>query len=244
MPATGLTAESGGQPELPEKGQALIIIVGTGKLARELLAELPALCASPVAAWPQPAPEKPAIVVHAGSGRELDEVMAYCRDTAAVLVELATGSALEQAPVAFPLVLCPNTNILMLKVMNMLATNGPHLRNYPVRISESHQAGKTSVPGTAVSMAQSLGVAASDIVSIRDPRVQEKELGMAPEHLGRHAYHRIEIADATTRVVLETRVLGDAPYAAGVAQIIAAIEARRLENRLYHINEFVEKSWL
>ena len=222
----------------------VIIVVGSGKLARELLAELPSLCPAPVLSWPQPAQERPAIVIHAGSGRSLAEVVHYCRETASVLMELATGSALENQPTAFPVVLCPNTNILMLKLMSMLATSGELFRNHPVRVTESHQAGKTSVPGTAVTMAEALGVAAAKIVSIRDPQVQEKELGMAPEHLARHAYHRIEIGDAGTSIVLETRVTGSTPYAAGVARIVAAIATHRLDKRLYHINEFIERGWL
>lgn len=222
----------------------MIVVVGTGKLARELLAELPSRCASPVAAWPPAAAGKPVIVVHAGSGRELKEILAYCRKTGSVLVELSTGSAVEQMSPDFPLVLCPNTNILMLKVMNMLAASAAQFHQHPVRITESHQAGKTSVPGTAVSMARSLGVPATEIVSIRDPQVQERELAIAPEHLARHAYHRIEIGDGATRVVLETRVVGDTPYADGVARIIAAIQAHPLEQRLYHINEFVEQAWI
>lgn len=222
----------------------MIIVVGSGKLARELLSELPSLCPAPVLSWPQPAQGKPAIVIHAGSGRSLAEVVHYCQETASVLMELATGSALEKQPTAFPVVLCPNTNILMLKLMSMLATSGELFRNHPVRVTESHQAGKTSVPGTAVTMAEALGVAAEKIVSIRDPQVQEKQLGMAPEDLARHAYHRIEIGDAATSIVLETRVTGGTPYAAGVARIVAAIATHRLDKRLYHINEFIERGWL
>lgn len=222
----------------------MIVVVGTGKLARELLAELPLLCASPVLPWQQRPQGKSLIVLHAGSGKALDEVVRYCRETASVLVELATGSALENRRPEFPVVLCPNTNILMLKLMSMLATSGSLFHNHPVSLTESHQASKTSAPGTAVSIAKSLGVAATEIVSIRDPLVQEKKLGIAPEDLGRHAYHRIEIGDAATRLTLETRVVGSTPYAAGVARIIAAIESHRLDNRLYQITDFIEQAWL
>jgi len=221
-----------------------IIIVGNGKLGRELLAELPLLCSAQVGSWPQPPREKPAIVIHAGSGRTLEEVLRYCDATASVLMELATGSVLESRATTFPLILCPNTNILMLKAMNMITSSGALFRKHPVKIFESHQSGKTSVPGTAVSIAQSLGVAPAEIASIRDPQVQQTELGIAPENLERHAYHRIEIGDDSTRLVIETRVVGNTPYAAGVASIVEAIQDNPLDNRLYHINEFIERGWL
>jgi dihydrodipicolinate reductase len=222
----------------------VIVVVGSGKLARELLLELPALCTSPVFPWEQRPEGLPVVVVHAGSGRELEEVVRYCRENGSVLVELATGSGIESLAQGFPLVLCPNTNILMLKVMSMLAASGPLFRNHPVHLSESHQAAKTSLPGTAVHLAESLGIPVPEIVSIRDPLVQEKELGIPPEHLGRHAFHRIEIGDESTRVVLETRVTGDAPYADGVSRIIAAIAAHPLEPRVYPVTEFVELGWI
>lgn len=221
-----------------------VIIVGSGKLGRELLAELPQLGLSKVCAWPPTSDARPAIVIHTGSGRMLEEVVRFCEASSSVLMELATGSALEQRATSFPLVLCPNTNILMLKAMNMMANSGALFRRHPVKVFESHQSGKTSVPGTAVSIAQSLGIASTEIVSIRDPRKQEEELGIAPESLERHAYHRIEIGDESTRLVIETRIVGNTPYAAGVAGIVEAIRANLLDNRLYHINEFIERGWL
>ncbi|MDI9690464.1 hypothetical protein QM326_38275, partial [Burkholderia cenocepacia] len=65
------------------------------------------------------------------------------------LVELSTGSDLETGTYGFPVVLCPNTNILMLKFMSMLETSGHLFRDCDISVTESHQAGKTSVPGTA-----------------------------------------------------------------------------------------------
>jgi len=221
-----------------------IIIVGSGKLGSELLAELPHLGLLRVGAWPPASHHQPAIVIHTGSGRALEDVVRHCEASTSVLMELATGSALESRATSFPLVLCPNTNILMLKAMNMIAGSGALFRKHPVKIFESHQSTKTSVPGTAVSIAQSLGVAPTEIVSIRDPQVQQEELGIAPENLERHAYHRIEIGDDSTRLLIETRVVGSTPYAAGVASIIKAIQANALDNRLYHIDEFIARGWL
>lgn len=227
-----------------------VIVVGSGKLAQELLGGLamgPG-AAGAVVAWSGPGPDLrggSAIVVHAGSGRELEAVTAFCRATHSPLVELATGSALEQQQLhGFPVVLCPNTNILMLKFMAMLERSGALFHGERVSLTESHQAQKSSVPGTAVSMARSLGLPASAIESVRSAEVQRDALQIPPEHLARHAYHQVVIEDGVCRVALETRVYGDAPYAHGVGRIVAAVRAHPLEDRVYPVIEFVDNGWL
>ena len=222
-----------------------VFIVGTGKLATELLQALGADPATKALPWASRGGSlRQAIVVHAGSGRELGEVVAYCQATHSTLVELATGSAAETATQGFPVVLCPNTNILMLKFMHMLAQSGHLFNGYPITLTESHQQPKTSVPGTAVGMAQSLGLPSGAVRSVRDPREQADVLKIPPEHLARHAYHQIVIEDPVCSITLETRVYGASPYADGVARTIAAIRAHALEDRVYPIGEFVERQWV
>lgn len=222
-----------------------VYIAGTGKLATELLAKLNSTAAITISAWAgERTPESRAIVVHAGSGREIDGIASFCQRTSSVLVELATGSALEGAPATFPVVLCPNTNILMLKFMAMLERSGSLFTGSDIRLTESHQSAKTSVPGTAVAMANALGLAPAAITSVRDAAQQVAACGIPPAHLGRHAFHRIEITDGPCTIAMETRVYGDSPYASGVQQIISAIQQRELQARLYSINEFIEAGWL
>ncbi|WP_440108053.1 dihydrodipicolinate reductase [Acidovorax sp. BL-A-41-H1] len=222
-----------------------VIVVGSGKLARELLAALDAGLGGRVVAWRSGELQTAkSVVVHAGSGREIDEVRRFCETTQSALVELATGSVLEEGPVACPVILCPNTNILMLKFMAMLGRSGALFRGYRIGLVESHQAGKTSVPGTAVSMAESLGLDASEIRSVRDVQVQQNALQIPPEHLARHAFHEVAIEDGACSIRMETRVYGDAPYADGVAQIVAAVRRQALENRRYSILEFIDNGWV
>lgn len=223
----------------------LVQIVGSGKLATELLNELSLGTLFTVRRWSITSPvQGRSIVVHAGSGRELDDVCSYCRESGSVLIELSTGSKLEMAASGFPVILCPNTNILMLKFMNMLAKCGGLFKGYRIALTESHQAEKQSAPGTAIAMAQSLGLSAKDVVSIRNREEQLTALRIPVEHLGRHAVHSIQIEDTTCRISLETRVYGASPYADGVAKIIAAVASRQLENRAYAIDEFIEYGWV
>ncbi len=223
-----------------------IIIVGAGKLAQELLGYFAQQGTHQVCTWAalKGAQHVGAVVVHAGSGRELDEVVAYCMQTQSTLVELATGTGIEQRVLGFPVVLCPNTNILMLKVMAMLADHGRRFAPYTRRLTESHQAGKSSTPGTAVELAEAVGLRRDDIVSVRDAAEQQARLQIPAEHLARHAFHRLVIEDGLSSMTLETRVFGPAPYAEGLAHIVAAIGTHRLENRLYKVTEFIENDWL
>jgi len=232
-----------------------VIIAGTGKLATELLSGLQLPSAFQVVPWAhvanaaragRPVNEQAsqAIVVHAGSGRELDPIAAFCTATHSPLIELSTGSAIEATPRAFPVVQCPNTNILMLKFMAMLAQCGPMFSGYDIQLTESHQANKTSVPGTAVHMAESLGLQADDIQSVRDVAVQRAQLHIPEAELGRHAYHQVRIADGACSLALETRVGGDAPYAQGVAHIVVATAAHQLEDRVYPVMDFIHQGWL
>lgn len=222
-----------------------IIIAGTGKLATELLSALKIDGFAPAVSWANKRIKAgKTIVVHAGSGRELQAIAAYCEATHSPLVELATGSTIESMPVAFPVVLCPNTNILMLKCMSMLEHSGPLFRGYDIKLTESHQASKTSVPGTAVHMAASLGISQDDIQSVRDVGTQTADLQIPEADLARHAYHQVLIQDGPCSLKLETRVYGEAPYAHGVAQIITAVATHELENRVYSVMEFINNGWL
>ena len=223
-------------------------VAGNGKLARELLSALDLGQGFQVLPWAgRDKHDKAAtrsLVVHAGSGREIDALVRYCEQTQSVLLELATGSALEDTTPGFPLVLCPNTNILMLKFMAMLAASGSMFADCKISLTESHQAQKTSTAGTALSLANSLALPASAVRSVRDPVEQERVLAIPRQHLGRHAYHHIAIEDGCCTLSFETRVYGDTPYAEGVAKIVTAIRGRELENRRYEVTEFITRGWL
>jgi 4-hydroxy-tetrahydrodipicolinate reductase len=222
-----------------------IVVVGTGKLASELLGSPTLGAAGSVCAWAQrDSQAQPSMVIHAGSGRELAAVIAYCEATRAPLIELATGSELDLSSASVPIVLCPNTNILMLKFMSMLEHSGKLFRNYQIKLLESHQASKSSVPGTALSMAQALGLSEHEIRSVRDVSVQLNELNIPESQLARHAMHQIVIQDGDCSLSLETRVYGAAPYADGVAQIVAAVCQQKLEARVYSVLEFIKNGWL
>lgn len=222
-----------------------IIIVGSGKLATELLSSLGLSKTYQITSWPDGKNVATrSIVVHAGSGRELSSAVAYCRATASPLIELATGSDIERQSHGFLVVLCPNTNVLMLKFMLMLEMSGHLFRDCKVSLVESHQASKTSVPGTAVNIAQSIGIKAEDIRSVRDPDVQRTELQIPVDQLARHAYHQVRIEADGCELQLESRVYSASPYTDGVSRIIEVVLNHKLDHRCYSITEFLKNGWL
>ena len=207
------------------QAQHTIFIAGRGKLASELLDGLRGPGIGEVKRWPagRANPALPAIVVHAGSGRELPAVIAYCAQTGNLLLDLSTSpSALPAAP-SFPVVRCPNVNTEMLAFMAMVKNAAALFQGCAITLTESHQASKTSPPGTAIYLARALGLDEKAIRSVRDPVEQAGRLAIPAAHLQRHAYHEIVIHGPNADIRLETRVLGQTAYADGLARIIAAV---------------------
>jgi len=214
-----------------------ILVVGRGKLAEELLEGLKGPAISRVVRWhDRDGMERGAcMVVHAGSGRELREVVEFCSATGSALLNLSTGDAQFPSAPDFPLVLCPNVNMPMLRFMAMVKRASGYFRGQDIRITESHQASKRTKPGTAIHLANSLGVPETGIRSVRDPEAQREVLGIPSEFLDRHAYHEIVISDPEVEIRLETRVLGKSAYASGLAKVIELVAANRLRPGCYDI---------
>ncbi len=207
----------------------LIRIVGCGKLAEELLRELsgPAI-ARVVRFGGSDFPEgAPCIVVHAGSGRELGEVTGFCSRTGSMLLDLSTAGSRFPKTVSFPVVVCPNVNMQMLRFMAMVRQASRYFMGQDITVAESHQASKTTSPGTAVYLARSLGVPETAIRSERNPDVQEQALGIPTAFLDRHALHAITVRSPEVEIRLEAKVLGKSAYAAGLAQVITLLTRKR-----------------
>ena len=233
-------------PGQNQNQQYQVRVVGNGKLAVEILDKLKSDSVSSVISWNNKSSSSklPVIVVHAGSGRELEDAISFCSKNKSLLIELSTSSHLRTEEITFPAIVCPNANILILKFMLMIKKCRQLFENYEKTILESHQSRKTSKPGTAINLAESLGLQEDEINSVRDPDVQEKELGIPQEHLNRHAYHRIEIAEENVVLNFEAKVLGQSAYANGLAKIIEGITGKVLEPRVYDVLELVEYGWV
>ena len=223
-----------------------IFVAGSGKLANAILSSGLSFQSCEILKWDtryQTLDEK-AILVHAGSGRQLKECMKFCARTKSIFIELSTGLETETLKSDFPLIICPNTSILVLKTLNMLKTNGQNFENYSISITESHQSTKKTEPGTAYAFANSLKFPVDKIVSVRNPKIQQNEVGIPEEYLEKHAYHKIIIKDGSDEVTIETKVLGHDSYAKGVKLIIEAALINSLENRSYTVLDLIAGNML
>ncbi len=222
-----------------------IFIAGSGKLAQAILASKLSFPDCEIAAWEQrPETNEKSIIVHAGSGRQLTECINYCERTGSTLIELSTGLETETMEPSFTLIVCPNTSVLLLKVLNLLKLSGYYFKDNKVSILESHQSSKTSVPGTAFSFADALHFPPEKIISVRNTDVQRNEIGIPEEFLDKHAYHRIVIEDGPDEVLIETKVLGHASYIKGVKKIIEAVLKNSFEKKRYAIFELIDLNML
>lgn len=223
-----------------------IFVVGSGKLANAILSADLSFQSCEILKWESQyrTLNEKAILVHAGSGRQLAECFEFCVRTKTAFIELSTGLETETLEPDFPLIICPNTSILVLKTLNMIKANGRYFDNYKISITESHQSTKKTEPGTAYAFANSLNFSLDEIVSIRDPEIQRTEIGIPAGYLDKHAYHKIIIKDGNDEVTIETKVLGHDSYATGVKAIIEMVLKYRLENKRYTIFDIIDNGML
>ena len=220
-----------------------VFIVGRGKLAEELLHGLGSPIISRVVRWDErdSCEHGPCMVVHAGSGRELEDVVEFCSATGFMLLDLSTGGSQFPATITFPVIICPNVNMQMLYFMAMVKQSSRYFQGQDIRIAESHQASKSTKPGTAIHLAKSLGIPETDIRSERDPKVQSEVLGIPSSFLDRHAYHEIVIRNPEVEIRLETRVLGKSAYASGLAKVIEMVSGSKLGPGYHDVVDLVMK---
>lgn len=223
-----------------------IFVAGSGKLANAILNSDLSFQSCEILKWDtryQMLDEK-VILVHAGSGRQLKECVEFCDRTKSIFIELSTGLETEMLQPDFPLIICPNTSILVLKTLNMLKVNGRNFENYSISITESHQSTKKTEPGTAYAFANALKFSVDKIVSVRNPEMQQNKIGIPEEYLGKHAYHKIVIKDGNDEITIETKVLGHDSYAKGVKMIIEAALINSLENKRYTVLDLIANNML
>lgn len=221
--------------------QINVFVVGSGKLANTLLTSNLSLPLCNISKWESKFQnlEEKAIVIHAGSGRQLEECFKFCSRTKSVFIELATGLKTEKEKLDFPLIICHNTSIFVLKTLSILNAFGRDFNDYEISIIESHQSAKATEPATAYAFADSLKYPKDKIVSIRNNEIQRDIIRIPEEYLNKHAYHKISIRDGNEEIIIETKVLGHDSYAKGVKKIIEVVLKSNLENRKYTVLEII-----
>ena len=218
-----------------------IHIAGTGHMARVLVAVSRGSGVSS-SVWTDSAEGiSDSVLVHVGSGRQFAEAVRWCGITGTPFIQASTGqNGLLPTQPPCPLILAPNLALSIVQFLEVLPRFAATFKDMgmAVEITESHQARKKSVAGTALEFARILGVSASSIRSIRDP-AEQKKLGVPAEYLDSHAYHWITFTSGESSIQFSTRVNGPQSYAVGALKVAEKLIARRdeFQNRIYSVQE-------
>lgn len=182
------------------------------------------------------------LCIHAGSGKQYQEMLSYCQNNHTPLFQCSTGIIYPEElfiDIPFIFVDAPNFSVMIVKFLYMLEELGSIFHEYDISVIESHQSAKTSLPGTAREMAKSLAVGPESIKSIRDTEIQQNKFEIPEEHLGLHALHVIDIGTDDCRITFKTQVYGLNPYLVGMAKLLRNIDM--LSPGKYTITDLVRK---
>ena len=221
-----------------------IVVIGSGKLAGCIIDNLPKTDAegvfgSVVGYEDGMHVDYRSVFVHVGSGRQYAQSLKLAADCGSVYIQASTVKHTVMDPPregVIPFVHAPNLDLNIIRFLFWLKQAGALFGGERIKITESHQSGKTSVPGTAYKMAEALGVDPAAITSVRDPH-RQFELGITD--IGRHAWHRIAIGGGNSVITLETKVEGLLSYVEGLSRILKV--CGKLGKRNYEIEELVEE---
>ena len=119
-------------------------------------------------------------------------------------------------------------------MMAYAAENFPNLFNgYTLEIKESHQSTKVDTSGTAKAMVgyfNKLGVnfTENQIIKIRDPKIQQRDLGIPEEHLNGHGWHTytLDSPDRTAQFKFSHNINGRDIYAWGTFDAISFLQKK------------------
>jgi 4-hydroxy-tetrahydrodipicolinate reductase len=221
-----------------------VVIAGSGKLAKCILECKDLQLQYTLQSWDNFDRSQNAVIIHAGSGKQLGDIILYCSSNRCLLIQLSTGLEIGEYNETFPVIICPNISLLLVKFMYMLQKFGENFRDYEIQLTESHQSTKKSVPGTALHIADSLKLDRGKIITIRDKLRQQKELNIPDAFIDSHAYHEIKIKDNNVELVLKTSVYGHDGYAKGVEKLLKMVSDKSFENKLYNVTDLIGMGYL
>ena len=182
------------------------------------------------------------IFVHVGSGRQYEASVKEAQRRYFVYIQAATEHDIKMLTPQkddFLFIHAPNLAIIIIKFMYLMKMASPLFSNYTKSITESHQASKQSVAGTAVKLSENLHMDPAKISSIRNIDNQQM---LQVTNFNHHAYHRIEMIEGDASLQFISKIEGAAPYVDGLFEIVKIV--RKLEMQHYEIEDLVEQGLL
>jgi 4-hydroxy-tetrahydrodipicolinate reductase len=220
-----------------------VIVVGNGKLADAILDNFSTFSDLHIERYDTEIDaDSQTVFVHVGSGRQYEDSLSKAKSRGASYIQAATRKTIKMNPPAeqqIRYITASNLDINIIKLMYWLKMGESLFENEKISIVESHQKEKTSRPGTALKFCEYLNIDEESIKSIREPE-QQRELNI--QNIDHHAFHRIQIGDEDSRIIIETRIEGALPYVKGLARIIDCLP--ELESGNYEIDDLLKHDLL
>lgn len=220
-----------------------VIVVGNGKLADTILDNFSSYSDLQIQRYDTEVDaDRESVFVHVGSGRQYEDSLSKAISRGASYIQAATRKTIEMNPPAelqIRYISASNLDINIIKLMHWLKMGKYLFENEKISIIESHQKEKTSRPGTALKFCEYLNINEEAIKSIREPKPQ-RELNI--QNIDHHAFHRIQIGDEDSKIIIETRIEGAIPYVKGLARIIDCLP--ELESGNYEIENLLKHNLL
>ena len=222
-----------------------VIVVGHGKLANAIISTLPELDQkngyfNSIQTYEgQTNFPSPTILIHVGSGRQYQECLTLSLKQRCIFIQAATEKDIPMKPplpgeIVF--INAPNLDLRLIKLFYWLKLGATLFKQDEITITESHQATKTSVPGTAYKICDILGIDHSKVASIRNSDLQKELQIKTLEH---HAYHKLVIGSSDSQIKIETKIEGSASYVEGLYEVLKSIPKIPVSN--YEIEELIVK---
>ncbi len=225
-----------------------VVIVGHGKLANAISDHLPELDRTngsirSIRNYDEVTDKDTAtMLIHVGSGRQYHDSLAWAVRHHAAFIQAATEKAMLMVPPEpgnIVYIHAPNMAIHLMKLLYWLSLGAKLFQHDTMTMTESHQATKTSAPGTAYKMCHLLGIDTKDIRSIRDPAIQQT---LNITTLNQHAYHEIVIGGPQSHLKIMTKIEGFIPYVEGLYKILTALPNMPANN--YEVEDLVAKGYV
>jgi dihydrodipicolinate reductase len=228
-----------------------LIVVGSGKFASVFTEQLNAF--SKLQGGPILAPQNldsgmsgkitSGIVLHVGSGRQLQETIDFCQKHRLPLVQASSGLKPKlPSSLKFLFIDAPNLSLPIVRLLALLESFPRAFKEFNVQGTESHQSTKTTVPATAVRLNELLGGKPGTVKSIRNPKIQKTKFKVPKKHLSGHAIHQFSIKGQGAEITLGTRVLGRETYLYGLMAVAKYVIAHKPKPGQTSISELVRHS--
>lgn len=145
-------------------------------------------------------------------------------DASVYLLATNMQDSLAKIPHQAPVHIIPNTSQEVTDYIESVAAFHQAHSSWSAHITEYHQSSKQDISGTALAIAEQIGVQPHEIQTIRDDAEATKLFGVPPQHQSSYAVHQITFTNPETKTtqLFQIVVTGHQTYVAGLIKLLLA----------------------